>query len=545
MKQSKKAGIVAVCLLAGGTQSVLAAEPVAVSAEDLLNVLIEQGVVDEKQVNDVVRKAKERTRRNYQTGVETVPAEKRDLKTPQDSSVVRVPYVPQYIKDDIRDKVRNELREEVVADVMKKAKDERWGLPGTAPDWTTRIKFFGDVRLRAESIMYGEDNLELEYLDYMKVNDAGEITGEDEYLNLTEDRERLRVRARFGLKAAVTEGVEAGIRLATGSTSNPVSTNETLGDYGNSFDVLIDRGYLKYGSFADDVMLVGGRFENPFYRTDLIWDNDLQFDGIAGSWYWLRSSNWESDEQQWDPFVTAGIFPVEEFELSTQDKWMYGAQLGFTHTAWSQNRLRAAVGYYQYDNMAGIKNAVNDDLMDETAPDFIQKGNSYFNLKNPAVPPSGAQPAMFGLAYDYTIVDLLLEYDIATFSPHHVILSAEYIENIAGDRAEAEARAGDEIAVEGFDGYLFKATFGWPIVAKPDDWQVAVGYRSLGANALVDGFADSDFHAGGTDGRGYIIEGNYGIFNETWVTLKWMSSDAIDLPELAVDILQIDLNARF
>lgn len=543
MKRVNKTRVAAVCLLAGGAHSAFAAEPVAVSAEDLLNVLIEQGVVDEKQVNEVVRKAKERTRRNYQSGVESVPVEKRDVAPQQSGSVVRVPYVPQYIKDDIRDKVRNELREEVVADVLKKAKDERWGLPGTAPDWTTRIKFSGDVRLRAESIMYGPDNDQLKYIDYAKVNEDGALTGEQQHLNLTEDRSRLRARARFGLKASVTQGVEAGIRLATGSTSNPVSTNETLGDYGNSFDVMADRAYVKYYSFAEDVVLVGGRFENPFYRTDLIWDNDLQFDGIAGTWYWLRSSSWESDEQQWDPFVTAGVFPVDEFELSAQDKWMYGAQIGFTHTAWSQNRLRAAVGYYQYDNMAGVENAPGDELTDYTAPDFIQKGNTYFNLRNPTDP---ADPsAMFGLAYDYTIVDVLVEYDIAAFSPYHVILSAEYIENIAGDRAEAVARSNETIDIEGFDGYLFKATFGWPIVAKPDDWQIAIGYRSLGANAVVDGFADSDFHVGGTDGRGYIIEGNYGIFNETWVTLKWMSSDAIDQPELAVDILQVDLNTRF
>ncbi|MFZ5605462.1 MAG: putative porin, partial [Pseudomonadota bacterium] len=106
MKKFSLARITAACLLAGGAHSVMAAEPAKISSDDLLNILIQQGVVDEKQVNEVVRKAQEKTRQQYQSGVESVPAGKADARPAQDGSVVRVPYVPQYIQDDIRDKVR-------------------------------------------------------------------------------------------------------------------------------------------------------------------------------------------------------------------------------------------------------------------------------------------------------------------------------------------------------------------------------------------------------------------------------------------------------
>lgn len=543
MKNFKMTRIAAACLLAGSINSAFAAEPARISSDDLLNILIQQGVIDEKKVDEVIKRAQDKTRQQYQSGVETVPAVKADNKPAQDGSVVRVPYVPQYIKDEIRDKVRTELREEVVADVMKKAEQERWGLPGTAPDWTQRIKFSGDVRLRAESIMFAEGNEQLDYPDYMKINKSQKETGQYDRLNLTEDRHRLRARARVGMKAKVTQGMEAGVRIATGATSNPVSTNETLGDYGRSYDAQLDRGYLKYNTFAEDITAVGGRFENPFYRTDLIWDNDLQFEGVAGSWYWLRSSSWDSEDRQWDPFVTVGLFPIDEYELSGEDKWMVGAQTGFTYQSWSQNEWKFGIGYFQYENMPGVENPVNQNATDFTAPDYIQKGNSYFDILNPD--PASGESRLYALAYDYTIVDVLMEYDIAAFSPHHVILTAEYLQNIAGDKEEASQRAGEPVEVEGFDGFLLKAAFGWPIVAKPDDWQVAVTYRNLGANAVVDGFADSDFHLGGTDSRGYIIEGSYGLLAETWVTVKWMSSDQVDQAILGVDILQVDLNARF
>lgn len=528
--------------------------PAAVSAQDVLNILIEKGVVDEGRVNEILNRAKERTRRQYQTGVETVPAGQADRPAAQDGSVVRVPYVPQYIRDDIREKVRMELREEVVADVMKKAKDERWGLPGTAPDWTERVKFSGDIRLRAESIMFADSNEPLSYENYNAINKAGGTVaaGQKAYYNTTEDRERLRARARFGLKAKVTQGMEAGVRLATGNPSNPVSTNETLGDYGQSFELQMDRAYLKFKTFANDFQLVGGRFENPFMRTDLIWDNDLQFDGVAASYYFLRSSSWEDQDRQWDPFVTAGIFPVDEYEISTDDKWLLGIQLGTEYHSWEQDVFRVAVGYYHYTNMPAEKNPVSDNRRyDFMAPDSFQKGNTVFNIHNN---PSSTDDQLFGLAFDYHLVNFLVEYDLAMFSPYHVVLTAEYVKNIGADEDEALARAfpgmipdayARDVAGWSKDGFILKALFGWPIMAKPDDWQVALSYRELGADAVIDAFADSDFNLGGTDARGYVFEASYGLMNEVWATGKLMSSNSIDGFDFGVDIVQIDINARF
>lgn len=512
-----------------------------VTAQDILNILIQQGIVDEKKVEEVVKKAKDKTREQYQSGVEEVPPAQADQQEQSEGNVVRVPYVPKYIRDEIRDQVRSGLREDVVQDVMKKAEDERWGVPGTAPDWTQRIKFSGDVRLRAESIAFASDNGFNSYRDYTAINKRKQLDQVNDYLNTTEDRARMRTRLRFGAKAKVTQGVEAGVRLATGSTSNPVSTNETLGNYGNSFAVKMDRAYLKYTSFETDLTLEGGRFENPFFHTDLIWDGDLQFDGIAASYYWLRSNSWDDDDRQWDPFTTFGIFPIDEVEWSGKDKWLVGLQGGFAYHSWSQNILRFGLGYYQYLNMQGKRNAPDSDLYDYTAPGYMQKGNTVFNILNTTTPTD----TLFALAYDYTIADALIEYDIAAFSPHHVILTAEYMKNIAADDAEASQLTHKPALDTKHDGFLAKIMFGWPIVAKPGDWQVAFSYRELHADAMVDGFTDSDFHLGGTDGRGYVIEGNYGLFYETWMTVKWMSSNEVDLDSLGVDIFQIDLNAKF
>ena len=61
----------------------------------------------------------------------------------------------------------------------------------------------------------------------------------------------------------------------------------------------------------------------------------------------------------------------------------------------------------------------------------------------------------------------------------------------------------------------------------------------------MDGFADSDFHGGGTDAQGYTLAGEFGITRNTWMRMRYMSANEIDGPPLAVDILLVDLNAAF
>ena len=73
---------------------------------------------------------------------------------------MRVPYIPDFVKDDIRQQVRSsELRQEVVSDVMQKAKSEKWGLPGAWPEWVDRFKLSGDIRLRSQNEFMGPDNI--------------------------------------------------------------------------------------------------------------------------------------------------------------------------------------------------------------------------------------------------------------------------------------------------------------------------------------------------------------------------------------------------
>lgn len=527
----------------------------AISADDLLDALVQQGVLTRAKADEIKQKAERKVRGEYGAAIQKTPATSADAKPQDDGNVVRVPYVPQYIRDEIRSQVRMELREEVLGDVMSEAKKQGWGLPNTQEDWTKVIKWSGDIRVRAQGEMFGADNDEI--LDYNKANASGKIgTDREDFLNTEEDRQRLRLRARLALKAKPTQGVEIGTRLVTGSANDPVSTNSTFGNGLKKHSVAFDRAYFKYTTFIKDWEFTAGRMANPWFSTDLVWDTDVNFDGLAVRWNYLRNDNPLMEAVQSDPYVTIGAFPLEEFERESEDKWLYAFQAGYIYNWFNQDSLHISLAYYHYENTQGKRNSTPEsDLNDFTAPGFMQRGNSLYNLKLQRLE-DPTTVALFGLAAQYREVNLTAMYDIAAFAPYHVYVIADYVKNIGYDKKEVAGLIGLDDYEAGDTGYQLKVAFGWPTTTKSGDWQVSFAYKHLERDAVLDAYTDSDFHLGGTDAEGYVLEGSYGLLKDVWVTLKYLSASEIDLitqdafdasseATYAVDVVQLDLNATF
>ena len=63
--------------------------------------------------------------------------------------------------------------------------------------------------------------------------------------------------------------------------------------------------------------------------------------------------------------------------------------------------------------------------------------------------------------------------------------------------------------VGGDTGWMVNLRVGKAALEKRWDWSVAVGYRYIETDAVVDGFNDSDFGSGGTNLKGYTISGSW------------------------------------
>jgi hypothetical protein len=539
MSTTTRSAIALVLLTLGAVSPALADEArsldeVRNTVVNLLDALVQQGVVTREQAQQMVAEAQGKADREAQA---------RQAQDADAAGAVRVTYVPQVVKDEISAQVREEIRPQVVQDVVAQAQAEQWGVPAALPDWIRGLRLSGDVRVREQADLFASDNAQFTYLDFLKVNEKGGIgkAGEDAFLNTTEDRLRTRARARFGVEASLGDGFTAGLRLATGNFRDPVSTNQTLAQAGGRYNFGVEQAYLRYdardGSEWSWLTFGAGRMANPFVTTDLVFDRDLTFEGFTGSYRYAFTSSAPADHHA---FVTLGAFPIEEVELSSDDKWLFAAQLG-THWRFDNELLlRGAAAYYYYDNITGIRNAFDSTVFDYTAPLWLQKGNTLFDIRNDADPSTN----LFALAAEYELLDVVVGLDVPVFTDYELSLMADYVTNLGYDRQDVFARTG--LDIEGrTDGYSVELGFGSPALDRRHAWRAALRYRYLQRDAVLDAFTDSDFHLGGTDSQGYVLRGDYALGRKVYLTLRYLSANEIDGPPLGIDVWQLDLNGRF
>jgi hypothetical protein len=405
-------------------------------------------------------------------------------------------------------------------------------------DWAQRIRFGGDIRLRYEGNYFDKNNAIL-----LRPDNPGEI------LNTTEDRTLHRYRVRVHVKASLLDDrevnvgkVEFGARVATGNDKNPVSTNDTLGDTFNKDGIVLDQAYLKWSYKPNrrifgklpQLSLTGGRMPNPFFHTDLVWDGDLNFEGLALD---LRSDTLA--DNPWKAFLTAGAFPLQEEEFSDKDKWLYGGQIGLAYKRPLGLSGMLGIAYYDYKNIVGTANdPFRPGLTDFTAPQFQQKGNTLFDID----PGPGIRTA---LASEFQLINVTAKLIYDYWSPVHLVLTADYAKNLGFDQADVARRTGNPNVKEETEGYQFGLMVGYPSILGFGDWNVFLNYKYLEADSVLDAFTDSDFHLGGTNAKGWILGGRFGIYKNVWFEARWLTSDEISGPPLAIDVFQLDLNARF
>lgn len=116
-----------------------------------------------------------------------------------------------------------------------------------------RFRFSGDVRIRGESY------------------DQGGVP----------DRNRARIRVRFGIDGKLSEDFIGGFALASGSLGDPSSTNETLTSAFDRKTIAVDRGFITYNPVAHSwLSLTGGKFAYTWQRTSVSFDPDLNPEGF-------------------------------------------------------------------------------------------------------------------------------------------------------------------------------------------------------------------------------------------------------------------------
>ena len=309
-----------------------------------------------------------------------------------------------------------------------------------------------------------------------------------------DERERQRIRARFGFTADVTDGVIAGLTLATGG-DDPVSANQTLDEGFSRKPIGVDRAYVTWKA-TNELSFTGGKMANPFYRPVnhlLIYDNDLNPEGLALRY---ETSNWFAN--------VAGLW-VEE-RSAADDSILLGGQFGFKRMLDGGRRLVAGVSYYDYLN--------------------TQNQTPFWD----GAPAGNTVDAAGNYANDFNEAELFAELTFKA-GERPVTVFADYVTN-------TEASLRDE-------GYAIGATYGE--ITRPGTWRLTYAYQELEADAVIGTFTDSDWAGGGTDGQGHVVDFQYGLRGRWTLGFKYFLNERGEAAgnERDYNRLQADLNFNY
>ncbi len=543
---------------------------------NLINRLVKRGALTQEDAKDLMElaQADAQAARIHDEAMRVAIADA--AAPPVQEGDVSVGYVPQ--------PVRQQMAAEIKAELEADAREHAWrASQPDAAEWTRKFTVFGDFRTRYEGIFFGDGNDNSgAFPNFNAINTGApfDISGTQfsPQLNVDEDRNRVRFRFRAGASIALEDGFTGGFRVATGDSSSPVSTNQSFGTNGGQFSkyqLWLDRAFISYNfgkSLGDgtDLNIDIGRFNNPFFSSEVMWDDDIGLDGFA-----LRGSHKFNDKVKF--FGSGGAFPVFNTDLNfasnnpakfeSTDKWLYAAQGGIEWKIKDDLSAKFAIAYYDFRGIDGEKstpftpqNATDAGNTDGTRPSFAQKGNTYMTLRNIIPDASNGfgttnQFQYFGLATPFRNITATGRLDYDGYEPMRLSLTGEYIQNVAFDEAAISAVAvnnrgpgpiGGTGAFEGGDSaWYLNFVAGDAALDECGNWNAFLGYRYVESDAVVDGFTDSDFGGGGTNMKGFTIGGNYALSPSVRLGARWMSAEEVAGPKLESDVLQFDINAKF
>lgn len=276
-----------------------------------------------------------------------------------------------------------------------------------------RLKIAGDVRVRAQSdLTEGEDN----------------------------ERKSTQFRGRWGATYAITDSVLIGGRLVTGDPDDPNSTDVQLSNWDDDLQVSLDLAYAQFN--LGDLKVFGGKIPQPFTRTDLVWDGDVNPQGASAVYKHALDGG--------SAFrANALLFIVDERVLGS-DSTMAGFQLGYDSASFGGWKYDLSAGYYSYN----LGNVLGADL-----------GDFRGNLRNP----DGTYVS------DFDLVDVVGGVSWQGANPKWPVrVVGDYVKNLG---AESDTDT----------GYGADISFGR--ASQVGDWRFTYGYSQTDVDAVLAAFS--------------------------------------------------------
>jgi hypothetical protein len=372
------------------------------------------------------------------------------------------------------------------------------------------------------------------------------------------DRFRQRIRFRIGYNKQINDQTMIGFRLATETGDTINSANYTLGDNGGeTADIFLDRAYVKwsptwFGHYTDAdcnehsrLDIYAGIYPNITYDPhEMILDDDVNFQGAGLVYHFnedfqvltamsIMNANDGNEGLEEDAVFVAT-------ELRHENLWLCGLDAWVGCYGW-QNESDLGDDAFRWNRMEGF-NFNNSQPFDHdnnpNTPNIV------------AVDTSGDR-----FSTNFNTVKGGLQYTFPCVWDKPLAIWGEYMVNIDSDADERIALVNSLVNPD----IIFEETddIGWGWGAqwgeKPNDkgdWYWYASYKEIGANAVINGFADSDSGGANTNsfelGTAWAFQDNSTV-GITYFLNKMNNAFGFAIPNGKEDktTIQIDWNFRF
>lgn len=440
----------------------------------------------------------------------------------------------------------------------------------------TELELYGDARLRYE-YRGGETD------DNSPVARPGAgIAGHNDW----QERDRERYRLRLGLRGTLLDDWFFGVRLET--SQNPRSTNVTFGDdtsgsatassngpFSKTSDgINVGQAYVGYRGFHD-ITLTAGKMPNPMVSTLMVWDPDINPEGLAEQWkhtfnigsvggeteqsYSKDGKNVATAAAKSEPFMKLDVFA--NFAQFVYDDANPENPLGLRATTTANGGHQ---GVPNSDALllawqVGAKLNFPRSIYFQFAPtiyNYTGNGDT-FNVHF-----QGGDPALtnaVSLAQNQTGINSLLILDVPMelgwkIDKLPMRIFGDFAVNLDGDdRASAAGHPG-----HGDQRYAYQIGAGLGQLKKKHDWQLNVFWQRQDQYALDPNLVDTEFWDSKLNLQGVGVTAGYMLSDAVWLNFTygyaWRANDALGTggggdiainPVTNLQLFQADLNFKF
>jgi len=268
---------------------------------------------------------------------------------------------------------------------------------------------------------------------------AGDMRVRQEW-NFVDGRNRSRtaVRARVRASYAVSDHFSVGTQIVTGDPDDPNSTDVTLGNFVDDFQVSLDQAWIRYanGGFTT----YAGKFPQQFQRTDMLWDGDVSPQGVAAA-YGANIGKARVDAR--------GLWFVIDEASVARDSDMLGGQLALSAPLASDFKAGLTGSYYHY-RLGSVTGADAGDFRGN-----LVSGGRYLS--------------------DFHLLEGIGTLGWAGLSPRWPLsFTADYVHNLGA-------------AVSGDTAFNLELAAGR--TAQPGDWRIAYNYSEVEVDSVLAAFS--------------------------------------------------------